>query len=156
MRNHDLDAGGEARGGVAAANGAAAVVRKPRKRRTRRSWSVEEKVLFVDAGSVNLITVHLKSGKVTILFYDDFEGRRPRTSQSGSKWICRARGSISLTMWANSNNSRSWKTARVSICTDAIDGGRLFVPLLAHLSLAGDCGYGLHGAYNSSVLRGCP
>ena len=44
MRNHDLDARGEARGGVAAANGAAAVGRKPRKRRTRRSWSMEEKV----------------------------------------------------------------------------------------------------------------
>ena len=44
MRNHDLDAGGEARGGAAAAHGAAAVGRKRRKRRTRRSWSVEEKI----------------------------------------------------------------------------------------------------------------
>ena len=44
MRNHDLDAGVEVSGGTAAANGAAAVRRKPRKRRTRRSWSVEEKV----------------------------------------------------------------------------------------------------------------
>ena len=41
MRNHDLDGEVEARGGAAAANGAAAVGRK---RRTRRSWSVEEKV----------------------------------------------------------------------------------------------------------------
>ena len=50
MRNHDLDARGEVRGGVGAANGAAAVgskPRKPRKRRTRRSWSVEEKVRIV-------------------------------------------------------------------------------------------------------------
>ena len=44
MRNHDLDAGIEVSGGTAATNGAAAVGRKPRKRRTRRSWSVEEKV----------------------------------------------------------------------------------------------------------------
>ena len=44
MRNRDLDAGGEARGGAAAANGAAAVGRKRRKRKTRRSWSVEEKI----------------------------------------------------------------------------------------------------------------
>ena len=44
MRNHDLDAVGEARGGAAAANGAAAVGRKRRKRKTRRSWSVEEKI----------------------------------------------------------------------------------------------------------------
>ena len=41
MRNHDLDARGEARGGAAAANGVAAVGRK---RRRRRSWSVEEKI----------------------------------------------------------------------------------------------------------------
>ena len=41
MRNHDLDAGVEARGGAAAANRVAAVGRK---RRKRRSWSVEEKV----------------------------------------------------------------------------------------------------------------
>ena len=38
MRNDDPDARGEARGG------AAAVVRKRRKRKTRRSWSVEEKI----------------------------------------------------------------------------------------------------------------
>ena len=44
MRDHDLDARGEARGGAAAANGAAAVGRKRRKRKTRRSWSVEEKI----------------------------------------------------------------------------------------------------------------
>ena len=44
MRNHDLDARGEVRGGVGAANGAAVVGSKPRKLRTRRSWSVEEKV----------------------------------------------------------------------------------------------------------------
>ena len=44
MRNHDLDAGVEARGGVAAANGAAPVGRK---RRKRRSWGVEEKVRIV-------------------------------------------------------------------------------------------------------------
>ena len=30
--------------------------------------------LFGDAGSVDLIKVHLKSGKVTFLVYDDFEG----------------------------------------------------------------------------------
>ena len=41
MRNHDLDAGGEASGGAATANGAAPVGRK---RRKRRSWSVEEKI----------------------------------------------------------------------------------------------------------------
>ena len=40
MRNPDL----EARGGAAAANGAAAVGRKRRKRKTRRSWSLEEKI----------------------------------------------------------------------------------------------------------------
>ena len=47
MRNDDLDARGGARGGAAAANGAAAVGRKRRKRktrRTRRSWDVEEKI----------------------------------------------------------------------------------------------------------------
>ncbi len=44
MRNHELDAGGEAHGGAAVADGAAAVGRKRRKRRTRRSWSVEEKI----------------------------------------------------------------------------------------------------------------
>ena len=44
MRNHELDAGGEGRGGSAVADGAAAVGRKRRKRRTRRSWSVEEKI----------------------------------------------------------------------------------------------------------------
>ena len=48
MRNDDLDAPiGEARGGAAAANGAAAVGRKRPKRktrRTRRSWDVEEKI----------------------------------------------------------------------------------------------------------------
>ena len=44
MRNDDPDARGEARGGAAAANGAAGVVRKRRKRKTRRSWSVEEKI----------------------------------------------------------------------------------------------------------------
>ena len=44
MRNHDLDAGVEARGGAAVADGSAAVGRKRRKRRTRRSWSVEEKI----------------------------------------------------------------------------------------------------------------
>ena len=47
MRNHDLDAGVEVSGGTAATNGATAVRRKPRKRRTRRSWSVEEKVRIV-------------------------------------------------------------------------------------------------------------
>ena len=36
MRNHDLDAGGEARGVAAAANGAGAVGRK---RRKRRPWT---------------------------------------------------------------------------------------------------------------------
>ena len=46
MRNDDPDARGEARGGAGAANGAAAVVRKRRKRKTRRSWSVEEKIRF--------------------------------------------------------------------------------------------------------------
>ena len=30
--------------------------------------------LFGDAGSVGLIKVHLQSGKVTFLVYDDFEG----------------------------------------------------------------------------------
>ena len=30
--------------------------------------------LFGDAGSVDLIKVHLQSGKVTFLVYDDFEG----------------------------------------------------------------------------------
>ncbi len=47
MRNDDLDARGEARGGAAAANGSAAVGRKRRKRKTRktrRSWDVEEKI----------------------------------------------------------------------------------------------------------------
>ena len=44
MRDQDVDAGGEASGRAAAANGAAAVGRKRRKRRTRRSWSVEEKI----------------------------------------------------------------------------------------------------------------
>ena len=44
MQNHDLEAGGEARGGAAVADGATAVGRKRRKRRTRRSWSVEEKI----------------------------------------------------------------------------------------------------------------
>ena len=44
MRNHDLGGEVEARGGAAAADGAAAVGRKRGKRRTRRSWSVEEKV----------------------------------------------------------------------------------------------------------------
>ena len=44
MRNDDPDARGEARGGAAAANRAAAVGRKRRKRKTRRSWSVEEKI----------------------------------------------------------------------------------------------------------------
>ena len=44
MGNHELDAGGEARGGAAVANGAAAVGRKRRKRRTRRSWTLEEKI----------------------------------------------------------------------------------------------------------------
>ena len=43
MRDHDV-ARGEASGGAAAANGAAAVGCKRRKRRTRRSWSVEEKI----------------------------------------------------------------------------------------------------------------
>ena len=33
--------------------------------------------LFGDAGSVDLIKVHLGSGKVTFLVYDDFEGPRP-------------------------------------------------------------------------------
>ena len=41
MRNHDLDGEVEARGGAAAADGAAAVGRK---RRKRRSWGVEEKI----------------------------------------------------------------------------------------------------------------
>ena len=44
MRNHDLDAGDDARGKAAAANEAAAVGGKRRKRRTRRSWSVDEKI----------------------------------------------------------------------------------------------------------------
>lgn len=44
MRDHDLDAGGEARDGAAVADGVAAVGRKRRKRRTRRSWSAEEKI----------------------------------------------------------------------------------------------------------------
>ena len=44
MRDHDLDARGEARGGAVAVNGAAAVGRKRRKRKRRRSWSVEEKI----------------------------------------------------------------------------------------------------------------
>ena len=30
--------------------------------------------IFGDAGSVDLIKAHLKSGKVTFLVYDDFEG----------------------------------------------------------------------------------
>ena len=47
MRNDDLDARGEARGGAAAANGAAAVGRKRETRRTRRSWDVEEKIRIV-------------------------------------------------------------------------------------------------------------
>ena len=33
--------------------------------------------LFGDAGSVDLVKVHLGSGKVTFLVYDDFEGPRP-------------------------------------------------------------------------------
>ena len=41
MQNHDLDREVEARGGAAAAYGAAAVGRK---RRKRRSWGVEEKI----------------------------------------------------------------------------------------------------------------
>ena len=44
MRNRELDAGGEARSGAVVADGAAAVGRKRRTRRTRRSWSVEEKI----------------------------------------------------------------------------------------------------------------
>ena len=44
MRDRDVDAGGEAPGGAAAANGAGAVGRKRRKRKTRRRWSAEEKV----------------------------------------------------------------------------------------------------------------
>ena len=44
MRNHDLDAGGEAGGVAAVADGEAAAGRKRRKRRTRRSWSVEDKI----------------------------------------------------------------------------------------------------------------
>ena len=47
MRNDDLDARGEARGGAAAANGATAVGRKRRKRKTRRSWDMEEKIRIV-------------------------------------------------------------------------------------------------------------
>ena len=41
MRNHNLDAGSEVRGGAAAVEG------RRRKRRTRRSWSVEEKIRIV-------------------------------------------------------------------------------------------------------------
>ena len=41
MRNHDLEVRGEARGGATASNGAVPVGRK---RRKRRSWSVEEKI----------------------------------------------------------------------------------------------------------------
>ena len=41
MRNHDLDAKGKDVGGSAAANGAAAVGRK---RKKRRSWSAEKKI----------------------------------------------------------------------------------------------------------------
>ncbi len=44
MRDLDVDAGGKASGRAAAANGAVAVGRKRRKRKTRRRWSVEEKI----------------------------------------------------------------------------------------------------------------
>ena len=44
MRDHDVAARGKRPGGAAAANGAAAVGRKRGKRKTRRSWSVEEKI----------------------------------------------------------------------------------------------------------------
>ena len=44
MRNHELDAGDEVRGGTTVADGAAAIGRKRRKRRTPRSRSEEEKI----------------------------------------------------------------------------------------------------------------
>ena len=44
MRDHDVAAGGKRPGRAVAANGAAAVGRKRGKRKTRRSWSVEEKI----------------------------------------------------------------------------------------------------------------
>lgn len=44
MRDHDVDARGKGPGRAVAANGAAAVGRKREKRKTRRSWSVEEKI----------------------------------------------------------------------------------------------------------------
>ena len=54
MRNRDLDAGGEARGATAAANGVAAVGRK---RRKRRSWSVEEKVRIAHESFASAATI---------------------------------------------------------------------------------------------------
>ena len=44
MRDHDVAAGGKRPGRAVAANGAAGVGRKRGKRKTRRSWSVEEKI----------------------------------------------------------------------------------------------------------------
>lgn len=44
MRDRDVDARGKGPGRAVAANGAAAVGRKRRQRKTRRRWSAEEKV----------------------------------------------------------------------------------------------------------------
>ena len=51
---HDLDARGEASGGAATANGAAPVERK---RRKRRSWSVEEKMRVARASFASAETI---------------------------------------------------------------------------------------------------
>ena len=44
MRDHDVGTRGEGPGRAVAANGAAAVGRKRGKRKTRRSWNVEQKI----------------------------------------------------------------------------------------------------------------
>ena len=54
MRNHDLDGEVEAHGGAAAADGAAAVGRK---RRKRRSWGVEKKIRIARESFVSAETI---------------------------------------------------------------------------------------------------
>ena len=63
MRNHNLDAGGEAGGVAAVADGAAAAGRKRRKRRTRRSWSVEDKIRIARESFASAETITAVAGR---------------------------------------------------------------------------------------------
>ena len=113
MRNHDLDAGDEARGWAVAANGAVAIGHKRRKRRSRWSWSVDEKARVARESLASAETI-------TAVFE---RHRIPRNRLSSWRTQLR-RGQLAAATSAQAEPDAEFAAVEAEAAPSAVIGGR--------------------------------